>query len=115
MIVYARRDGYDTPLFFVAGSGRGAMGAEKALRAAWKIHGGECFYCKQAMTEEEMTVDHVEPEALGGRAHLQNLVLAHKVCNAAKGHRIIEAYRPEAGREWLNALLLQIQDRLSRI
>lgn len=115
MVVFARKDGNGTPLYFVAGSDRKPMGAEKALRAAHRIHGGECFYCKQALAESELTIDHVEPDALGGKAHLQNLVLAHKTCNLAKGHRIIEAYKADAGREWLNALLRQVQDRLNRL
>lgn len=115
MVVFARKDGKGTPLYYVAGSDRGPMGAEKALRAAHKIHGGECFYCKQAVGESEFTVDHVEPDALGGKAHLQNLVIAHKACNQAKGHRVIEAYNADAGREWLNALLRQVQDRLNRL
>lgn len=115
MVVFARKDGKGTPLYLVAGSSLGPMGAEKALRAAHKIHGGECFYCKQAVAGTEFTIDHVEPDALGGKAHLQNLVVAHKACNLAKGHQIIEAYNADAGREWLNALLCQVQDRLNRL
>lgn len=115
MVVFARSDGNDTPLYFVAGSSEGPLGAEKALRAAFKRHGGVCFYCKKEVAESDFTIDHVEPEALGGKPHLQNLVIAHKTCNLAKGHRIIEAYKADAGREWLNALLRQIQERLSRL
>ena len=115
MVVYSRSDGNDTPLYFVAGSGCREMGAERALRAAHKLHGGECFYCKQKIADGDLTIDHVEPEALGGRPHLQNLVVAHKACNAAKGHKLIEVYSPEAGREWLSALLMQVQDRLNRL
>jgi 5-methylcytosine-specific restriction endonuclease McrA len=115
MVVFARKDGKGTPLYWVAGLDRGPMGAEKALRAAHEIHGGECFYCKQAIAEREFTIDHVEPDALGGKAHLQNLVVAHKACNLAKGHQVIEAYNADAGREWLNALLRQVQDRLNRL
>ena len=33
----------------------------------------------------------------------------------AKGHQVIEAYNADAGREWLNALLRQVQDRLNRL
>jgi hypothetical protein len=115
LIVYSRSDGYGTPLFLVAGSPAREAGAEKALREAHRLHGGECFYCRQQIPGAELTIDHVEPEVLGGRGHLQNLVLAHKGCNAAKGHKIIEAFDPDAGREWLNALLLQVQDRLNRL
>lgn len=115
MVVYKRTDGNGTPLFLVAGSVGRETGAEKALREAHKLHGGECFYCKQEVAEDELTLDHVEPEALGGSSHFHNLVIAHQTCNIAKGHKIIEAYNPDAGREWLNALLLQVQDRLNRL
>lgn len=115
MITYLRSDGNGTPLFLVTGSPSRETGARKALREAHKLHGGECFYCRQKIAETVLAIDHVEPAVLGGRSHIQNLVLAHKRCNAAKGHKLIETYHPEAGREWLNALLLQVQDRLSRI
>lgn len=115
MVVFARIDGNGTPLYLVAGSSCGETGPEKALRTAHKLHGGECFYCKQSIAESEFTIDHVEPEVLGGKPQLQNLVIAHKGCNLAKGHQIIEAYKADAGREWLNALLRQVQDRLNRL
>lgn len=115
MIVYARSDGNGTPLYLVAGSNSPAIGAERALREAHKRHRGECFYCRQTIADEHFTIDHVEPETLGGRAHLQNLVIAHKACNLAKGYKVIEAFKPEAGREWLSALLKQVQDRLNRL
>lgn len=113
-LVFARLHG-STPLYFVAGSPADACGAEKALKAAFKIHGGNCFYCKTPLKDGEMTLDHVEPVKIGGDKSLQNLVLSCKPCNAAKGHRPIEAFKPDAGREWLSALLQQVQDRLNKI
>ena len=115
MVVYKRTDGNGTPLYLVAGSNCGEVGAERALRTAHDLHGGECFYCKHEVPKGELTLDHVEPEASGGSAHLPNLVIAHKRCNIAKGHQPIESYSPEAGREWLTALLKQVQDRLNRL
>jgi 5-methylcytosine-specific restriction endonuclease McrA len=99
----------------VAGKQGGPWGAEKALRMAFSAHGGACFYCAKVLAEGEMTVDHVEPQKLNGGDSLQNLVLACKPCNAAKAHKPIEAFKPEAGKAWLNALLKQIEDRLKRL
>jgi 5-methylcytosine-specific restriction endonuclease McrA len=115
MIVYARTDGHGTPLFLVAGSDRPATGAKKALRDAHGIHGGLCFYCKKKIPESELTIDHVEPAARGGKPLLHNLVVAHKGCNSDKGHKVIEDYEADAGREWLSAMLRQIRDRLNRL
>ncbi len=115
MIVFARLNQHQRPLYLVAGSGKAAAGAEKALREAHRLHGGECFYCKESVPAEELTIDHAEPAALGGKDDLQNLLIACKPCNARKGHRAIEFFHPDAGREWLGALLAQVQERLDRL
>lgn len=87
----------------------------KALREAFAVHGGTCFYCRADLTGGEYTVDHAEASASGGKEQLQNLLISCKPCNAKKGHKPIECFDPEAGREWLSALLVQVQDRLNRI
>lgn len=112
MIVFDRFNG-QIPLYLVAGSSAGAAGAKKALRTAYDRHGGACFYCDEK--PDEMTIDHVEPLKQGGSSSLQNLVISCKPCNARKGESTIEAYKPEAGKEWLSALLAQVQTRLSRL
>jgi 5-methylcytosine-specific restriction endonuclease McrA len=114
MIAYERMNQV-TPIYRVAGSAKSGMNARNALKEAFGVHGGNCFYCKQKIAADNLTVDHVEPEALKKNGHLQNLVLAHKRCNLGKGHKPIEAFKPDAGREWLSALLLQVQDRLNRL
>ena len=114
MIVYERSN-QGTPLYCVAGSAKRARGAEKALKEAFDIHGGNCFYCKEEVEPGQLSIDHAEPSSAGGKRHLQNLLIAHKACNLAKGSRPIEAFHPEAGREWLSALLAQVQDRLNRL
>jgi 5-methylcytosine-specific restriction endonuclease McrA len=58
---------------------------------------------------------HAEPEALGGKDDVQNLLVACAPCNSAKGHKAIELYHPAAGREWLSAARKQIADRLNRL
>ena len=114
MVVYERSN-QTTPLYRVAGSDRHALGAEKALREAFRIYGGDCFYCKKPIKAGDLTSDHAEATVSGGKTHLQNLLLACKPCNAGKGHKPIECFHPDAGREWLSALLAQVQDRLNRI
>ena len=114
MIVYHRSNG-PTPLFLVAGSNAEATGAKKALREAHRLHGGNCFYCRKPVPAGELSIDHVEPEKLKGRISLQNLVIACRPCNKQKRDQPIEAFKPDAGREWLMALMEQVQDRLNRI
>jgi 5-methylcytosine-specific restriction endonuclease McrA len=114
MVVFERMN-QDTPLYRVGGSARDALGAENALREALMIHGGNCFFCKKKVKLEDLSIDHAEPKAAGGREELQNLLITHKGCNLDKGHKAIESFHPEAGREWLSALLRQVQDRLNRI
>jgi HNH endonuclease len=108
-----------TALYQVAGSAAGPCGAMKALQSALKIHPAKCFYCKTANAEEvgdrAPTIDHVEPQCSGGSNNLANLVVACRKCNAEKGGQRIEAYNPDAGREWLQALHKQIDARLKRL
>jgi 5-methylcytosine-specific restriction endonuclease McrA len=113
-LVFTRLDGMGKPLYRVAGSAEGETGARKALERAFKVNGGHCYYCKKS-NPTDITIDHVEPLAAGGTDTLQNLVVACKPCNAAKNHKPIEIFNPNAGRAWLEALLKQIQNRLTRI
>jgi 5-methylcytosine-specific restriction endonuclease McrA len=113
-IIFARMNS-QIPLYWVAGVAGGPWGADNALRKAFVQHGGSCFYCKKPIAAAEMTIDHVESKKLGGSGSAQNLVLAHKACNAAKNHVPIEAFNPQAGREWLQALLKQVEDRLRKL
>lgn len=115
MLVFKETNGHGKPLYLVAGSSAGAAGAEKALKAAHRLHGGNCFYCKKRVAADELTIDHAEPSGSGGRDDIQNLLIACKPCNVAKGHKPIELFSPSAGREWLSALLRQVQDRLDRL
>lgn len=106
-------------LFQVAGSTQSSCGAEKALRIAVRIHGGNCHYCKVAIkpgaNANDWTLDHVEPSALGGNGHLGNLMVACKPCNLKKGHQPIDTFNPNAAAEWLTGLQRQVQQRLSKL
>lgn len=46
-----------------------------------------CRYCSKELELPEITIDHVKPQALGGRHDLENLVVACKRCNSSKGKR----------------------------
>lgn len=105
-------------LYQVAGADETPRKADKALRLALEKHGGKCFYCKTSSATDvsiEMTLDHIEPQALGGNSELSNLVIACKPCNALKGHSLIDAFNPEATEEWLLALAKQIETRFDRL
>lgn len=106
-IKFARVDGQGTPLYTV-GKDKKQMGAAAALRAAAQKFGGHCFYCDKFMQPEEVpqvcTNDHVQPRAKGGHDYLHNLVFACVGCNRAKGAQDLISYRPDDGREYLNAL-----------
>jgi hypothetical protein len=113
-VVFVRQN-QALPLYQVAGSDVAAVGAENALRLAFKIHKGRCFYCKTPISDDQLTIDHVEPKAAGGSKQLHNLVIACTECNRKKGANPIEIYDEHAGREWLSALLAQVQNRLNRL
>ena len=103
-------------LYQVAGLSDPACGAANALKLALGKHGGTCFYCKKAVAAEtSFTIDHVQARASGGKDNLGNLVVACKLCNASKGQGLIDAFNPNATREWLTALQAQTKARLQRL
>jgi 5-methylcytosine-specific restriction endonuclease McrA len=115
MLVFDRINGNNTPVYFVGGVNGGPWAAQTALKKAYERHGGHCHYCKKPIKADEFSIDHVEAKTKGGSDSLQNLVICHKACNLAKGQMPIEAYNRAAGKEWLTALLAQVQSRLNQI
>lgn len=116
-IVFAHLHKSETksPLYWVAGVAGGPWSAINSLKKAAAVHGATCFYCSTALTKDTITIDHVEGQTGERPNAIQNLVLACKPCNTKKGGFPIDAFNPEAGREWLSALLAQVQDRLDRL
>jgi len=106
-IKFVRVDGNGTPLYRV-GKNPKEMGAAAALRSAAEMFGGHCFYCDRFMRPEDVpqlcTNDHVKPRAKGGHDYLHNLVFACVGCNRDKKSKDLIQYRPEDGREFLDAL-----------
>jgi len=116
-LVFARLHSNEmkVPLYWVAGAAGGPWGAMKSLKKAVEVHGATCFYCSAALTKDTATIDHVEGQTGDAPNAIQNLVLSCKPCNAKKGHFPIDAFKPEAGRAWLQALLVQIEERLRKL
>lgn len=53
----------------------------KAIKDAWNHC---CAYCGE--NKDQMTIDHVIPQALGGTDELTNVLCACHECNQDKGH-----------------------------
>jgi 5-methylcytosine-specific restriction endonuclease McrA len=116
VIAVTVQSNHGTILYQVAGTSDTPRSAAKALKIALDKHGGSCFYCRVTNASDvtvEMTLDHIEPQALGGNSDITNLVVACKPCNAKKGHTLIDAFNPQATEVWLNELKRQVQDRLT--
>ncbi|MGE5580209.1 MAG: HNH endonuclease [Bacillota bacterium] len=67
---------------------------------------GICFYCGEAMGEEEIHVDHVIPRQLVHHDEVWNLVLAHDFCNQQKSDALTERYYIEKLIERNEALIM---------
>ena len=54
-------------------------------------HGMVCALCSKPIeSEEELTVDHIIPRAMGGATTYENCQLAHRECNLRKGNKYID-------------------------
>lgn len=53
----------------------------------YKRDGNICGICKEKFTiDSDVNVDHIIPRSKGGSDYLENLQLAHIVCNYQKGN-----------------------------
>lgn len=49
----------------------------------------KCGICKQRITvQEKATIDHIVPLVKGGRDEIDNMQLAHEMCNRIKGDEL---------------------------
>lgn len=48
-----------------------------------------CFFCKQPMIDDQISVEHLLSLVHGGNNHISNLVLCHKICNEKVGNMSI--------------------------
>jgi 5-methylcytosine-specific restriction endonuclease McrA len=51
-----------------------------------------CYLCGESLTEDAATIDHVLPLALGGAHCANNVKIACKSCNSAKGKKTLIEY-----------------------
>lgn len=65
---------------------------------AISIKGRTCWYCGKKLKREEITLDHLYPQDLGGPTIPQNLVPACVKCNGRKGNLTEHQYW-----QWLSA------------
>lgn len=66
-------------------SGRKRKSRRKTLRQKFVSNGDLCVYCKCKLTAENVSVEHIKPEALGGTLRNDNVVGACKNCNHLNG------------------------------
>jgi 5-methylcytosine-specific restriction endonuclease McrA len=59
-----------------------------------------CHYCNKKFNSGELTIDHVIPRALGGRANWLNTVSACGPCNSRKGDTLIKPIRAPYRPSW---------------
>jgi len=55
----------------------------RALRT--KVFQRDCFTCKTCFSTENLSVDHIKPEILGGTLDFDNLQTLCRKCNSSKG------------------------------
>ena len=65
-------------------------GARPCRSAIYKRDGGVCQYCGKKKHMNEMNIEHVLPQAQGGKTSWKNVVLSCIKCNHKKGNRTPE-------------------------
>lgn len=68
----------------------------------YRAQAGRCFWCSAFTLPQNLTRDHIVPSADGGGNDWGNLVLAHRVCNEARGKLVIGSIRFE---KWLKKVM----------
>ena len=61
--------------------------ARRMRRTSWwytLVNRGECYYCHETFTKENLTMDHIIPLSRGGCSTKGNIVIACKMCNTKK-------------------------------
>ena len=106
---YVRQDGNKVALYRVAGSNKTERRGLEALRDAFALVGGSCFYCRKTFKPQPLDKnivhrDHVMPTCKGGTNHLHNLVIACVHCGSAKSDDDIFDFRPSAAKRYQKAL-----------
>ena len=69
--------------------------SKKIRQAVYDKCGGHCAYCGREIAYDDMQVDHIHPQYLGGKDDIENLNPACRMCNGRKGTLTIEKFRTE--------------------
>jgi 5-methylcytosine-specific restriction endonuclease McrA len=56
------------------------------LRKMLYLQGGNCFFCGMPLTEEQASIEHLNPKSLGGTSTEGNEVVCHKTLNHTFGN-----------------------------
>ncbi|HLH51993.1 MAG TPA: HNH endonuclease [Verrucomicrobiae bacterium] len=56
------------------------------LRKMLYLQGGNCFFCGMPLTEEQASIEHLNPKSLGGTRTEGNEVVCHKTLNHTFGN-----------------------------
>ncbi len=51
-----------------------------------------CAYCRKKLSVRRGTLDHLTPKSRGGRSTKENLVVACRTCNIAKGNLLLSEW-----------------------
>ena len=66
----------------------------KVYRAdAFSKQDGNCAYCGSRLRAHEATADHCKPVTHGGLTNRDNIAMACKPCNSAKGQMSVRAFK----------------------
>jgi 5-methylcytosine-specific restriction endonuclease McrA len=65
-----------------------------------KHPGSKCLYCKDELTPENISADHIIPVSKGGNNAKVNLVACCKDCNGERGDRDFQEYLKRKNKEW---------------
>lgn len=71
----------------------GVSWREFMYRLTTASKGKVCWYCGKKLKKEEITMDHLYPQDLGGPTITNNLVPACSMCNNKKGNLTEQQYR----------------------
>ena len=65
-----------------------------------------CAYCKLPLSEDEATIDHINPVSNGGHwTDTSNFAVVHQSCNQLKG-----SMRPETWEDFQNCIRIHTKD-----
>lgn len=62
----------------------------------------QCQFCGDTFDSADLTIDHVNPRAKGGKTVWENCVSACKPCNHKKGDKIIKPLKPPHKPDYYN-------------